>query len=260
MIGELNAILTIAHRDFIKLLRDRTRMIFSLVFPLIFIGVLGGSLDANLSGSLGYDFLTFTFMGVLAQTLFSSTASGVISLIEDRQNDFSQEIFISPISRYSIIIGKILGETLVSFAQLIGILIFGVILQIPIDFIQVITLLPAFIAVSFFGGAFGVLVLSNLNDQRSANQIFPFLIFPQFFLAGVFNPIQILPWYLEILSRITPMRYAVDLIRGIYYSGKPEYESAVLASPGYNLAIILVMFLVFLSLGTYLFVKKERNR
>jgi len=50
---------------------------------------------------------------------------GDVSLIDDRENDFSQEIFISPISRYSIILGKIVGETLVALVQGIGILVFG---------------------------------------------------------------------------------------------------------------------------------------
>ena len=258
--SELNAILIIAYRDFLKLLRDKPRIIISLIFPLLFIGVLGGSLQANLSSDVGYDFLVFTFLGVIGQTLFSSTASGVISLIEDRQTDFAQEIFISPISRYSIIIGKILGESLVSLVQLLGILVFGLIIGIPMSVTQIVTLIPVFLIICLFGGSFGILVLANLSEQRSANQIFPFIIFPQFFLAGVFNPIKVLPPYLDILSRISPMRYAVDLIRGVYYAGKPEYSKVVIDSPTYNLAVMVAMFLVFIIIGTYLFVKKERNR
>lgn len=258
--NELNAILIIAYRDFLKLLRDRGRIIISLIFPLLFIGILGGSLQANLSTDVGYNFLVFTFLGVIGQTLFSSTASGVISLIEDRQTDFAQEIFISPISRYSIVIGKILGESLVSMVQLLGILVFGFIIGIPLTILQVISFMPFFIIVCLLGGAFGVLVLANLSEQRSANQVFPFIIFPQFFLAGVFNPIEVLPPYLDILSRISPMRYAVDLLRGVYYSGTPEYSKVTLESPTYNLIAISLMFLVFVTIGTYLFVKKERNR
>lgn len=257
---EINAVLIIAYRDFLKLLRDKVRMLMGLVFPLVFIGVLGGSLQANLSEDVGYDFLTFTFLGVIGQTLFSSTAAGVISLIEDRQNDFSQEIFVSPISRYSIIVGKIIGESLVSLVQLVGILIFGLILGIPFVLAELITLFPFFLVICLLGGAFGVLVLANLSDQRSANQVFPFIIFPQFFLAGVFNPIKILPLPLDILSKITPMRYAVDLIRGIYYSGKSEYGKVVIEGPFFNLIVITLMFLIFVSIGTFLFVRRERNR
>ena len=117
--------LAIAHRDFVKLLRDRTRLVSDFVFPLIFIGVLGSSLQAGFGDVGGFNFLTFVFTGVLAQTLWQSSALGVISLIEDRENDFSQEIFVSPISRYSIVFGKILGESLVALPQGVGIIVFG---------------------------------------------------------------------------------------------------------------------------------------
>ena len=257
---EINAILTIASRDFLKLMRDRIRLIFSLVFPFIFVGILGSSLQANLSSDFGYNYLTFVFIGVIAQTLFQSTASGIISLVEDRENDFSQEIFVSPVSRYSIIFGKILGETLVEFAQIVGILALAIILQIPIVWIQLLQLIPFAFIVAFFGGAFGVLVMANLGSQRAANQVFPFIIFPQFFLAGVFNPIQNLPPFLLVLSRISPMTYAVDLFRAVYYSGTEVFDKVVLFDVWINLAVIFVMFLLFFAIGTMLFVKGERSR
>ena len=110
------------------------------------------------------------------------------------------------------------------------------------------------------GGAFGVLVLSNLSSQEMAGQIFTFVMLPQFFLAGIFNPIKVLPPYLEILSRIAPMRYAVDLARGAFYAGRPEFSRVVLDPPMVDLVVIAAMFLVFLVIGTALFVRNERNR
>ena len=257
---EINAITTIALRDVTKLARDKTRIIASLIFPVIFIGVLGTSLQQNLGGNLGYNFLTFIFIGVLAQTLFQSTASGIISLVEDRQNDFAQEMFIAPISRYSILLGKILGETLVSLVQVIGVLVFAFIIKIPLNIGSLLSLLPFIFVVSLFGGAFGVFVMSFMNNQRAANQIFPFVLFPQFFLAGVFNPIKNLPFAILIASRISPMTYAVDLLRSVYYFGKPEYSKTVLFSPIIDLSVCLFVGLIFLVAGTIIFVKKERDR
>lgn len=46
---EINAILTIAYRDVAKFLRDRTRLVASLIFPIIFVAILGGSLQANIA-------------------------------------------------------------------------------------------------------------------------------------------------------------------------------------------------------------------
>ena len=101
----LNAVITIAFRDVTKLIRDRIRLIASLIFPVIFIGVLGGGLNASFGSSLGFSYLTFVFTGVLAQTMFSSTASGVIFLLQDRETDFSKELFVAPVSRSVIVLG-----------------------------------------------------------------------------------------------------------------------------------------------------------
>jgi len=96
--------------------------------------------------------------------------------------------------------------------------------------------------------------------QRTAQQVFPMLLFPQFFLAGIFNPIKVLPVFLVPLSLASPMRYAVDLLRGIAYAGQPEYDRVVLLAPLTNLAVMVGMFGLFMAVGTALFVRQETNR
>jgi ABC-2 type transport system permease protein len=256
----IGAILTIAFRDLLKFLRDPARIASTLIFPIIFVEILGGSLDKNLSESAGYNFLAFTFTGVFAQTLFQSATMGVISLIEDRENDFSQEIFVAPISRYAIIFGKILGETAVAMSQGLALIPIAFIIGVPITVAQALELIPIGLICCLFGGSFGVVLLSRLSSQRAAQQIFPFILLPQFFLAGVFAPIKELPIYLKILSLLSPMRYAVDLTRGIFYHGTSEYDLVVLASPAINLAVITVGFIAGMIVGTWLFVRAERNR
>jgi ABC-2 type transport system permease protein len=259
-VNEASAILALAHRDFIKLLRDRQRIIADFAFPLIFIGILGTTLQAGFGERAGINLLDYVFTGVLAQTVWQSSALGLISLLADREQDFSQEIFVSPISRYSIILGKILGESLVALPQAIAIIVFGFVLQIHMSPEQLGRMALALAVIALFGGAFGVIVLANLSSQRAANQIFPFVLLPQFFLAGIFNPIQNLPLPLDILSKIAPMRYAVDLIRDAYYGVLPASQQVQLFDTPTNLAIIGAMFVVFMVAGTFLFVRAERNR
>lgn len=255
-----NSILIIAYRDIRKFLSDKARIVATFIFPVVFIGILGSSSQSNLGEAAGFNFLTFTFTGVLAQTLFQSAASGIISLIEDRDNDFSQEMFVSPTSRYAILFGKIIGESSVAIVQAIGILIFIPILQIPFTLNQILLSIPVMIVACLFGSSFGILVMSNLSNQRAANQVFPFLILPQFFLAGIFTPIRDLPIVLEILSRMAPLTYVVDLMRAVTYQGLPEYDKVVLFPVWLNLLVIFSMFIVFLVVGTWLFVRNERNR
>ncbi len=256
----LNAITAIAYRDFLKLIRDRGRLLGTLLFPLVFIGFLGGGMQATFGNATGYNFLTFVFTGVLAQTLFQSTSLGIISLLEDRQNDFSQEIFVSPISRYSIIFGKILGETWVALPQGIGIVAFGLLLGVAISGVQAVGLVVSAIIAALYGGAFGMMVLGLMPSRRAADQLFPFVFLPQFFTAGVFVPINNLPLPLEVVSLISPLRYAVDLTRGLFYANSPEYSFVVLLPVWVNLMVLTASFIVFMFVGTLLFVRAERNR
>ena len=260
MSRELGAVLALAQRDLTKLLRDRARLISELVFPVVFIGILGGSMQSSFGALLGYDYVAFTFTGVFGMTLFQTTAQGIISLIEDRETDFAQEIFVSPVSRYTIIAGKILGETLVASPVAIGIVLFAAVFGVPIGPQRALALVVSGLAAALLGASFGLLVLANLPNRRAAQSIFPFVMLPQYFLAGIFNPILVLPWYLDVLSRVSPMRYAVDLVRGLFYAGAPEYDSVVLEAPATELAIMAAAFFAFLVAGTVLFVRRERER
>lgn len=258
---EANAIAIIAYRDLLKFVRDPARLLTTLILPSLFLGLFGEGLQASLGPSLGYDYLTFVFLGVFAQTLFQSTALGMVSLIEDRENDFAQEMFISPISRYALIFGKILGESLVAFVQALVVVAFGTIIGIQINWMTLPGLFLVALATCLLGGAFGLILLATMSSQRAANQILPFLIIPQLVLAGVFNPLKGLPLYLDLASRIAPLRYAVDLTRAIYYQGQPAiYNKVVLVSPLTNFLLMAGMFAIFLLVGTMLFVRSERNK
>lgn len=204
--------------------------------------------------------MTFIFVGVLVQTAFTAPTGSIVSLLEDRENDFTQEMLIAPISRYSIIFGKILGASFAGLVQETVIIVIGLVSGVPITVEKILAVLPAVPLFCLLGGGFGVLLVSLLSNQRSAAQILQVLFFPLFFLAGIFTPVRQLSLPLDIASHLTPLRYAVDLGRGLYYAGSPEYAAVVLQSPFINLVVIVAMFVVFLVVGTFLFVRNERNK
>jgi ABC-2 type transport system permease protein len=259
-VTDLSAILVIAHRDFVKLLRDRLRIVSDFALPLILVVLLGPALQSGFGSPGGLDVTTFVFTGVLAQTVWQSAALGLISLVGDRESDFSQEIFVSPISRYAIVIGKILGESLVALPQALAILVVGVLIGVPISVPVLIALLPVVFLMGVFGGAFGLLLMSNMQSQRTAGQIFPFIMLPQYFLAGVFNPIHALPPILAVASYFAPLRYAIELVRNIFYGLQPDLVAPTTSPAPLNATVIAGMFAVFVVAGTILFVRAERNR
>lgn len=258
--ADLSAIAVIAHRDFVKLLRDRTRLLSELTFPLVLVLLLGPALQSGFGAPGGLDLTAFVFTGVIGQTIWQSATLGLVSLIADREEDFSQEIFVSPVSRYAIVAGKIIGEALVALPTGLGILVVGLLIGVPLSPLVLVALIPVSLIVAVYGGAFGLLILSNLSSQRTASQIFPFVLLPQFFLAGVFNPIHDLPLPLAILSALSPLRYAVELVRNVVYGLQPGVPAPEMTPLPINLAVLVVSFVGFLIAGTFLFVRAERNR
>src|SRR5207245_11111791 len=128
------------------------------------------TLQAGFGERAGINLMDYVFTGVLAQTVWQSSALGLISLLADREQDFSQEIFVSPISRYSIILGKIIGESLVALPQAIAIIGFGFILQIHMSPEQLGRMALALGVIAIFGGKFGEIVLVDHESVRAVTQ------------------------------------------------------------------------------------------
>jgi ABC-2 type transport system permease protein len=258
--AELSALLAIAQRDVTKLLRDRPRLAVNLAFPVLLIAGLGSLLQATVGRVTGVSTITLSFTGVLAASLFQSTAAGMISIVEDRENDFSRELFIAPVSRITLLAGKIAGESAVAFSQGVLITAFALAIGVRLTGWQVLGLAGTGAACCLLGAAFGLATVAALPSQRSAMQIFQFLIIPQYVLGGVLVPLNGAPRLLSDLAWAMPMRYGVDLTRAVFYAGRPGLARVVSAGPGFDLAVMAVLTGLLLTAGAALFDYRERTR
>jgi ABC-2 type transport system permease protein len=257
---ELSGLLIIAQRDVIKLLRDRPRLAVNLAFPVLLIGGLGAILQPTVGRVTGLSAVTLAFTGVLAASLFQSAAAGMISIVEDRENDFSRELFVTPVSRLTLVTGKVAGETLVAFCQGVAIVAFAVAFGVRMSPAQLASLLAPGLACCLLGGAFGLATIAVLPNQRSAMQIFQFLIIPQYVLGGVLVPLSGTAHYLDVLAHLMPMRYVVELTRAAFYAGTPGYRQVVSGSPVLDAVVTLVLFVVLMTIGAAVFGYRERTR
>jgi ABC-2 type transport system permease protein len=257
---ELSGLAIIAQRDVIKLLRDRPRLAVNLAFPVLLIGGLGAILQPTVGRVTGLSAVTLAFTGVLAASLFQSAAAGMISIVEDRENDFSRELFVTPVSRLTLVTGKLAGETLVAFCQGIAIVAFAVAFGVRMSPAQLASLLAPGLACCLLGGAFGLATIAVLPNQRSAMQIFQFLIIPQYVLGGVLVPLAGTAHYLDVLAHLMPMRYVVELTRAAFYAGTPGYRQVVSGSPVLDAVVTLVLFVAAMTIGAAVFGYRERTR
>jgi ABC-2 type transport system permease protein len=260
MTGQLAAVLAIAQRDVTKLLRDRIRLGVSLAFPILIIAGLGPVLQPVLGTPAGLNSVTLLFTGVLAATLFQSAAAGMMSMIQDRETDFSQELFVSPVSRVAIVAGKVLGESLVALVQGAGVVLFALAFGVRMTPVQVLVLVPAAASCCLLGAAFGLAALAALPNQRAALQVFPFIILPQYFLAGVIAPVRAVPGYIGLVSWAMPLRYAVDLTRAMFFAGSAACSAAITEPPALDAVVMVALFVVLLLAGAVLFEQRERSR
>ncbi len=257
---ELWALLAIAQRDLTRLLRDRYRLALSLAFPLFLIVGVGNVVGPLLASRGSAGGVTFVFTGILAATLFQSAAAGIVSIVEDRETDFSRELFVAPVSRLTIVAGKVVGESLVAATQGIGIVAVAPLLGVRMSVLQALALVPPGLAACLLGAAFGLATVAWLPSQRTAMQVFTFLIVPQYVLAGVVAPVQVMPPMLDVVSRLMPLRYGVDLLRAAFDAGAPGPVAAAPESPIVDVLVVLALVLVLMGAGTWAFDRRERSR
>lgn len=253
-------LLAIAHRDLLKLARDRPRLAVNLAFPILLVAGLGNVLQPTVGRVTGLDAVPLAFTGVLAATLFQSTAAGMISLAEDRETDFARELFVAPIPRAWLLGGKVLGEATVALAQGAVVVAAATLIGVPLDASQLARMAPVALACCVLGGAFGLATVAALPNQRSAMQVFQFLIIPQYLLAGVIVPLHALPRYLDVIVAAMPLRYLVDLNRAAYYDHSSGYGLVAGAGPACDAIIVTAVTVLFAAAAVTVFTRREETR
>ena len=259
-VSEINAIITIALRDITLSLRSPGTIIVSLAMPLVMMGMLGGSLAQNMAGGLGFNYNKFMMVGMLINMLFMVTTMGMTSLVEDHTTDFTQEMMVSPVSRYAIVIGKIFGSSFGAIVSMAGTLIVGLIMGISLSAGQLLMILALSPLMCLSGGALALIIIGLVKSNRTANIAVSLITMPQMFLSGAIIPIKNSSGVLYALSHAMPMTYCLDLARAVVYSGTPEYSNVVLFNPAVNFVIVVALTVICLIIGTFFFARSEKNR
>ena len=259
---EANVVLAVAARDVLRLSRDwKNTVTFAVFFPVAFLGILAGTIGQNLGADLGFDYLQFALLGMSACLLMMFTTMSVTLLVEERETGFSQEVFISPTSRVSIFLGKILGGSVAGLVSLPSLFLVAFAIGVPITLSLIGVLLLIAPVFCFMGGAFGVLLSGVFGtNPKAVDQAAILTMFPQIFLSGAIVPIRSSSGALYVLVRLMPLTYLVDLVRGAFYQGTTTYGQVVLYDPLIDLAISIALSVSFLVAGMILFVRGERNR
>src|SRR4051812_46232816 len=181
----------------------------------MYLGVLGFGLGPVFQRAGEGSYLQFMAPGVINMTvLFSSMFSG-IALLWDRQFGFLKETLVAPVPRLWIMAGRTLGGATVAVLQ--GLLIFLVSLVAGFCPTSIFALPLAFLVLALTAvvfAALGTTIGSTLKDMQGFQLVMNFMVMPIFFLSGALYPLANLPRALALLTRVDPLTYGVDGVRG----------------------------------------------
>jgi ABC-2 type transport system permease protein len=269
--ADLRAVSIVWRRELIRFRSDRLRAVTSLVQPVLFLFVLGTGLS-RLAGRglpVGVDFRTFIYPGVLAMSVLFTAIFSAASIVWDREFGFLREMLVAPVRRWAIVIGKCLGgATVATFQGLIFLALAGV-AHVPYDPLLLLTLVGELLLLSFTLTAFGVMMAARIKQIQAFMALTQLFVLPLFFLSGALYPLNGLPAWLTVLTRIDPLTYIVAPMRHAVFEHLSISPQALQAlSPGITwfgwvvpiglcLAIVAAMGLAMLGIAIAEFRKTE---
>ena len=238
-------------REIKRYTRSPVQIVASLAQPMLYLLVLGFGLNPVFQRAGGGNYLQFVAPGVIGMSiLFSSIFSG-IGLLWDRQFGFLKETLVAPVPRLRIMLGRTLGGATVAVIQGMLVLVVCLIAGFrPLGMASLPVSLMFMMLIAIVFGALGTAIGSVLQDMQGFQLIMGFMVMPIFFLSGALFPLTNLPLALTVLTRLDPLSYGIDGIRGTLISGFHF-------GPGLDVAVLCGVATVFLGIGTYFFSRIE---
>lgn len=265
----MNTVFALWKRGLKAFVRNKTGLIFSLIFPFFFVYVFGAIFKSDFIENP----IAYMLSGVIITTVFESALNLASATVDDMVSGFMKEVLVSPAKRIHVALGQLLSAATVSTLQGILILVIG--FFIGIKFTKWST--PFFVLVSmiFIGIVFsgvGLFLATKVRNGQTFQIVKTAVTMPLTFLSGAYIPLSMLPDSLRFAAYLNPMTYATAFFRMIVLEKAdlpvPELikEGLVVEINGFAItpfmtfAVILVIGLVFLLLSTISFVKTDFSR
>lgn len=240
---------TVFVRELRPVLRDPFSLIFSLVQPLVFLGLFGPLLVATSGAPVGETLQSFV-PGILVMIALFGTGTTGSNLLYEMQTGSHERTLVAPIARSSLLIGRALKEMapIVVQATLIALvtLPFGFTINVP-------GMLVGLVLLAIFGIGLGALSYALALASRKADWLFwavhQTVLFPLLILSGMLLPLDEGPAWMRAVAAFNPIAYVVDAERALFAGdlGAP----AVLW--GFVAAILLA------ALGLFVGIRKMRR-
>ncbi len=223
----------------------RSTLATSLVNPLLYLVAFGYGLGSGISfGGVGY--LEFVIPGIIALTAMSTSFSGAGSKLNVDRLFYKSfdECLMSPISLYSIVIGKALIGVVRGLISSVAILAVGLVLS-PMLIVSPLFVLVLFVSCCVFA-LLGVLIGLVINSHSDMSTFSNLVMLPMTFLSGTFFSLSQLPEAVKAVLYVSPLTHSSGCLR-----------AAALAQPFPWLSFVALMgFALFFFTGCIVALKK----
>lgn len=174
-----------------------------------------------INGATG-SYKDFVFSGVIGQVVVFGAMFGVgLAMITDRQLGFIKSFLIAPISKNAIVLSKIISGTLQSLLYVAGAIVIGLLngAHIAMGILGIFWIVITSLLLSMGFTAFSLMLSSRIRTVSVYAIASQAVGLPLWFLSGGLLPVSTLPSWLQPLSVVNPVTYAVDAYRYVILQG-----------------------------------------
>ena len=237
---------TLWWRDLIRLSRERTRVLGLVAAPCLFWLFLGAGLGQSFqppSGAAGGGYLQYFFPGTVIMVVLFASIFSTMSVIEDRREGFLQSVLAAPISRASIVLGKVLGGSTQALVPGFLFLLAGPAVGFSFSLPQLVGLTSLLFLISFALTSLGFLIAWRMDSVQGFHAMLNLVLIPMWLLSGALFPASGASPWVQWIMRLNPLTYAVSALRrALQAQGSPLGEDV--ASLGFSLEITALFGLV----------------
>ena len=156
---------------------------------------------------------------IIGMAVLFSAIFGAMSIVWDREFGFLKEVLVAPIDRSAVAIGKALGGATQAMIQGLVLLVLAPLIGIDLSLLMLLALIPLTFVLAFALSTLGVAIASRMRSMQGFQMVMTFLMMPMFFLSGALFPLNGLPGWMGVLTRLDPAAYGMDPLRRVVLAG-----------------------------------------
>jgi len=245
-------------REIVRFYRQPSRVVGALATPIFFWILIGSGIGTTVpaTGAVGggANYLHYFFPGTLILIVLFTAIFSTISIIEDRRAGFLQAVLVAPVSRSCLVLGKVLGGTVLALLQGVLFLVAGLVLGLVPGGLPgaAIGTLVLFI-VSFALTSLGFAIAWSMDSTQGYHSIMNLFLIPMWLLSGALFPVTGAFTWIKAVMAANPLTYGVAGLRQSL-GGTAEF-----ASPAVCLLVSIGFAVVMFAIATAVAMRRSRR-